>query len=650
MMKRPWQVWLLFSLCLAVVLPAMVWLTLKALELDRAEAIARSQAEMEEEISLALWRMDSALAPLLAQESARPYFAYQPFNTLPAEQEGKGVVKQVPSPLLVQPSEYVLLNFQCTSTGKWSSPQAPEGILCDLAVDNGVKRETIDENAGKLTQLSTELQDTDLIAQLPRETLPQIQISLPAWNTAPTRDNTASFDFPQTNAPLDDAQAKVNDLGLQQLDQQLEELNLPQAQAPEQQASQQQGKPFYAYGKPRSRREQMLRGGYEWNKRNQAFQNYAQQAVVQQRVNTVTIPAAQLKLASEGVSRPIWVKSRLLLARRVTVGDDVMVQGCWLNWPRIKELLLSEISDRLPVGDLAPVTSETTVSAGRMLATLPVQLIVPRIQVAPSPLSPIRLSLVVAWICLLLAAGAVAILLMGVIRLSERRGAFVSAVTHELRTPLTTFRMYAEMLAEDMVPDQTQRKKYLETLRVEADRLSHLVENVLAYARLERGRRNGAPERLTAGELLGRVESRLGERARQAGMELQVQASADGRSKTLRTNVSVVEQILFNLVDNASKYAAHADDRRIELNLSATDRQVLFRVRDHGPGISDHALTQLFQPFSKSAEEAAHSAPGVGLGLALCHRLAHDLGGRLRMEKSNGDGASFVLTMPTVSG
>ena len=73
--------------------------------------------------------------------------------------------------------------------------------------------------------------------------------------------------------------------------------------------------------------------------------------------------------------------------------------------------------------------------------------------------------------------------------LSERRGAFVSAVTHELRTPLTTLRMYTEMLADGMVPDEPRRRSYLQTLRAEADRLGHLVENVLAYSRLERNRR-----------------------------------------------------------------------------------------------------------------------------------------------------------------
>lgn len=117
------------------------------------------------------------------------------------------------------------------------------------------------------------------------------------------------------------------------------------------------------------------------------------------------------------------------------------------------------------------------------------------------------MSLLIAWACVLLGAAAVVLLLRGAVTLSERRGAFVSAVTHELRTPLTTFRLYAEMLAEGMVADENKRAGYFSRLREQADRLSHLVENVLAYARLARGRSDCRPQILTLGELIGRMKS-----------------------------------------------------------------------------------------------------------------------------------------------
>ena len=237
-------------------------------------------------------------------------------------------------------------------------------------------------------------------------------------------------------------------------------------------------------------------------------------------------------------------------------------------------------------------------------------------------------------------------ILHGVLVLSERRAAFVSAVTHELRTPLTTFRMYSEMLAQDMVPDPKRRRAYLETLRCEADRLSHLVENVLSYARLERGPTSRSHERLSVDELLSRMQGRLADRAEQAEMQFILNVTDPDRDVRLATDPAAVEQILFNLVDNACKYAAAASDRRIHLEVRATASTLHMAVRDHGLGVSPRNARKLFRPFSKEVDKAADSMPGVGLGLALCRRLARELGGRLEFLPGQKDGASFILELP----
>jgi signal transduction histidine kinase len=261
--------------------------------------------------------------------------------------------------------------------------------------------------------------------------------------------------------------------------------------------------------------------------------------------------------------------------------------------------------------------------------------------------SPVRTALAVAWLCMLLAALAVAVLLHGTVSLSERRAAFVSAVTHELRTPLTTFKMYSEMLAEGMVPEETKRQSYLSTLCSEANRLSHLVENVLAYARLERGSARSRVERVSLGQLLDRVKPRLDQRAAQVEMRVVVNSDERALGTVVHVDASAVEQILFNLVDNACKYAAPtATEKLIHLEALPDGKFAMLRVRDHGQGISAEGAKRLFQPFSKSAHEAALSAPGVGLGLALCRRLSRSMGGDLRLDALVRDGACFVLSLP----
>jgi len=249
----------------------------------------------------------------------------------------------------------------------------------------------------------------------------------------------------------------------------------------------------------------------------------------------------------------------------------------------------------------------------------------------------------IAWAGLLVGGAAVAALLLGAMALSERRAAFVSAVTHELRTPLTTFRTYTEMLAEGMV-DADKRQTYLDTLAREAERLAHLVDNVLAYARLEKQPVAPRVEEVAVADLFERVRPRLHERAEAAGMTLVFGPPPDAR---VRADVSAVEQILFNLVDNACKYAAGADDKRIHVDARATDKTVAIDVADHGPGIPRNERKRVFRPFERSAERAAGSAPGVGLGLALCRRLARAMGGDVDVARQSG-GAVLHVTLPRV--
>lgn len=254
------------------------------------------------------------------------------------------------------------------------------------------------------------------------------------------------------------------------------------------------------------------------------------------------------------------------------------------------------------------------------------------------------MALLLSWLGIGLAAVASAILLNGVMKLSERRASFVSAVTHELRTPLTTFRMYSEMLAEKMVPPDKQRD-YANTLKLQADRLSHLVENVLQFARLERSSAKPNTQNVRVGEMLDRFRSRLVERATDSNMKLSINIDDTVSDTSIQTHPASVEQVIFNLVDNACKYAKPNSKNLIELNFRRVGFTLQISVRDYGPGVAPKFKKTMFQPFSKSDIDAANSAPGVGLGLALCRRMARAQGGRL-FHESQTDGALFVLELP----
>jgi signal transduction histidine kinase len=569
---KPAHVWSVFGVCLAALLAALLWSTATVRRLEQAELQARAQAALEENTRLALWRLDSALMPLLAQESARPSSHYQPDPP------------QV-SPLLRETPREVLLHFQIAPGGRITSPQVP----------GPPRRAPVppDDPGVRLVALRAALAGADLVPRLPREPPPLAGGERP--------------DVPKDRPPPVLANAASS---------------------------------------------QSAKNVQEFMARQQTLE-LSNNTILQSRVPAAGRLEQQLPRPAsprEGSLTPLWVGDTLVLARRVGVSEAVYVQGCWLDWPALRRDLLAAVQDLLPGARLEPAAAAARPDQERRLATLPLRL-VPGVLSVPAPegLSPTRLSLAGVWACALLAAVAVAALLRGVMELSERRRVFVSAVTHELRTPLTTFRLYTDMLAEDMVPDEEKRRAYVSRLRSEAERLGHLVENVLFYARVESGRAVATRESVDLRALLEDVGPRLAERAARAGLELLWESRPQAPVRVW-VDRSAVEQVLLNLVDNACKYAAASAPPRIEVDLEATDGRALVRVSDHGPGISAAGRRRLFRPFSKSDREAANSAPGIGLGLALSRRLARAQGGDLRLEASGAQGSAFVLILPLVAG
>jgi signal transduction histidine kinase len=618
-MRHPWHYWLMYAAGLAAGTAAMGWLSWEAVSLDRAEARARQQAEQEDNIGRVLWRMDVRMMPLIAKEAARPYFLYQPFYRAPEADRANLNSAEIPSPLLTQRSEFVLLNFQLGDDNRITSAQLPPREDWPRAIACGARPEDFLRCEAQLAQLQSEVSYGALEARLPRESFEDV-LAAPV----PTSDwsNYGSRQFVANELrPSETSRA---------------------ASATQSGVSQERLPAYVDYDEQVRLQRSQMRNSADLVNRNVKFQTLAEQQYLQQREE---LAKESLPDVSEGISRPVWVGERLLLARRVVVGGETLIQGCWLDWPQIRQVLLSESEGLLPGADLVAVTDSAEANIHRLLTTLPVQLVVAASAPPPVGWSPIRTSLLFAWTCLVLAGVAAALLLHGLLGLSERRAAFVSAVTHELRTPLTTFRLYSEMLAGDMLPDAGKRRQYLDTLRVEADRLGHLVENVLAYARLERGRRGRHCERLAVSQLVNRFTRRFVERAAQADMRFVAELEAPVAEEICDTDPGAVEQILFNLVDNSCKYAARAVDRRIHLRVIRDGGYLRFVVADHGPGVAADVAGRLFRPFCKSAEQSANSAPGVGLGLALSLRLARELGGNLELAPPTDEGAAFVLSL-----
>lgn len=656
MIKKPWKIWSLFGLCLLASLTAMCWLSIKAVRLERLREQdrletqrARVEADLQDRINTALYRMDLRMMPLVSLEASRPYYFYDAPFPMGSEQQAQSVGKPVSSspsgprttisPLLFEMPEFVRLHFEVQPDGEICSPQLPPPQHREAARERYGVTESFLKKC--LQRLNT-VQEFCTLAHLQAH-----DVEGGVW----IFEQSSESDLPlvQLNGFLDSSGNLLPpQLGKVDVAKGLDAFPFEQPSALQANTSD-------------SSAVAQKSTDPDFNRRLNTIQDITSQQTMTNSMNMAGTEIGGQRLTGgnansivvQGIMQPLWIDRELLLARRVQRDGQSLYQCCWLDWPAIRAALQSEVDDILPKIDLVPIDSEANLQMGTSLTTIPIRLSLDSpnyhdtLRSAGTLAEPTRvgfkMALWAAWCGLGLAVMTTAILLHGVIRMSERRGAFVSAVTHELRTPLTTFRMYAEMLAEDMVSPEKKRE-YACTLTVQADRLSHLVENVLQFARLERSSQPATTATLPLAELLQRCEAQLHERAIQGGMHLEIELPDSLANCQVRTQPAHVEQILYNLVDNACKYARPSAEPRIVLSGQRQGEWLQLRVRDFGPGIPTWNRGKIFRPFHKSDQDAANSEPGVGLGLALCKRMATAMNGRLYHAPAN-PGARFVLEL-----
>jgi signal transduction histidine kinase len=579
---------------------------------------------------LALWRLDSRVSPAIAREDSRPVEQYQTlYVPLPAVQRNLLVCPSgsvlVPTPLLESGlPEWMLLHFWTTADGNWRSPQVLTPTL-----NQGLRREPLhldlcnvtDARADLLEKLRTHYTASDLLARLPDGNTVQVVqgIENPAQQdqqpqSKDTTPNQSAQIVMQSN-PDNDFKRRAGQKSAVQTEGRGNGLNNSAINYN-----------FVPFGQDIPWAE--LSG--KWGGTGSAFE------------------------VKVGELQPLWLvangePNRLILARLTVAGPTKVAQGVVLNWPKLSELLLTEIHDLFPDARLEAVVSGAEADAPeRQMTALPVRL-------DPGPQtwgvlrvwSPLRVGLLFAWVAALFALAVVGLSGWSLLDLSERRFRFVSAVTHELRTPLTTLRLYLDMLNSGLVRDEPQKTEYLKTLDGESDRLHRLVSNVLDFARLEKQRPKLSKRDVSVTALLEQVRANWQERCKAVGKELVV-VTEPGCPPALATDVELVQQIVGNLIDNACKYSRDAADGRIWLRARREgERWLALEVEDRGPGVPARERRGVFRAFRRG-RSADVTAGGVGLGLALARRWTRLLGGRLVLRPGrDGVGACFQLLLRT---
>lgn len=678
MKSRQRITWLIFSVCALLVLEGLGWVTWQMIRLEAREREARREADLQETLRLALWRMDSAVTPLIAAEASRPYFQYRPFY--PAERAYTRMWEEVqpgevlfPSPLLTgQHHALIRLHFEVGPGGALTSPQAPTGNMRDLAEGQYLSHERVQ----RAEQWLEELQLMSEGSLLPRSRASERYRSVTGADERENAGTDLQADAGQRGDAFRDeagpAPTKGTDYAWRQRATEQAANTLPQqAEIPDDKRTQRRRQHQEAIRsiarQAEDRQDDADTLTDELLARRELGYDPASIGFDDVEVTGPTLLGVPLETTDsapdirQGPLEPAWRndaasgRRELLFIREVVIDDKRIVQGFWVDWPRLRDELLVTIRDLFPAAQLEPVDDVGIVPAAsgllesELLASIPVRLIPASLPTpAASMVTSMRVTLALTWAAVLAAIAAIAFVLRASMKISERRGRFVSAVTHELRTPMTTFCLYSQMLADGMIREEDRRREYLGTLKQESQRLARIVENVLAYARLGRKQAAKARQALEVGELLDRILPALRRRAEQGGMTLVEELAPAVHEALIPSEREGIERILVNLVDNACKYAGSAPDKRVHLAAAVSRGRVNFRVTDHGPGVPKSERRRVFAPFKRGKRDDAGPNPGLGLGLALARGLARELGGDLRLLKSPGPGASFELSLPVI--
>lgn len=229
------------------------------------------------------------------------------------------------------------------------------------------------------------------------------------------------------------------------------------------------------------------------------------------------------------------------------------------------------------------------------------------------------------------------------LHISQLRSDFVSSVSHELKTPLTLIRLYGETLAGAGNLGDSDRRAYCDIILRETDRLNYLIEQVLDFGRVEKGKKKF---QLSEGNLALIIRSTAESYAnylKQRGFE--VKTYLEESLPPVRFDPDSVSQAVLNLMDNARKYSG--DSNLIEVSLYARGDQVVFSVVDYGIGIPKEEQSKIFEEFYRVSSDSGRN--GYGLGLFLIENIMKAHGGGVELESTPGKGSCFRLNFPVAA-
>jgi two-component system, OmpR family, phosphate regulon sensor histidine kinase PhoR len=256
----------------------------------------------------------------------------------------------------------------------------------------------------------------------------------------------------------------------------------------------------------------------------------------------------------------------------------------------------------------------------------------------------------------LLLVGAFAILLMGVawfgfrtihaeLELARARSRLVSNVSHELRTPLALIRMYAETLEMGRLSQDAKKQEYYRTILRESERLTHLVNNILDFSRMETGQKRYSFQPTDVNEVIDGVLQTYSARLNTDGI-VPIFDRASSLPLIAGDRDALAEAVI-NLIDNAVKYRGSSTFLKIRSDMRG--EWICVEVEDHGIGISPAHQKKVFDAFYRVEDPLVQSSKGSGIGLSLVKQITEAHGGSVTLNSMPGKGSTFMLLFPVAN-